>query len=270
MSSLLTNASAMTALQTLQSTNKNLATTQNRIATGERVSSAADNAAYWSISTGMKAQNASLSAVQDTLGLGAGVVDTAYTALTEAIDLTKEIQAKFVAYDQLGDAATETDEGTLILGEINALKAQVIEIASAEFQGVNLLSADAGADTNFDVVIGLGGDGTTTKLNVESYNLLGALGAEGSVLTGALVATALSEMTAAAADLGAAKIRIDSQQRFTGKLMDAIDRGVGQLVDADMNAESARLSALQTQQQLGIQALSIANQSSQNILSLFR
>jgi flagellin len=77
-------------------------------------------------------------------------------------------------------------------------------------------------------------------------------------------------MTTAASDLGAAKKRVDMQSDFVSKLQDAIDRGVGQLVDADMQAESARLSALQVQQQLGIQSLSIANGNAQNILSLFR
>lgn len=81
---------------------------------------------------------------------------------------------------------------------------------------------------------------------------------------------ALSRMTTAASDLGAAKKRVDLQQSFVNSMMDAIDRGVGTLVDADMNRESTRLQALQVQQQLGIQALSIANSNSQSIMSLFR
>jgi flagellin len=81
---------------------------------------------------------------------------------------------------------------------------------------------------------------------------------------------ALASMTTAASDLGAAKSRVSMQKDFVGNLMDAIDRGVGTLVDADMNEESTRLQALQVQQQLGIQALSIANSNSQQILSLFR
>ncbi|MGI9387084.1 MAG: flagellin, partial [Methyloligellaceae bacterium] len=81
---------------------------------------------------------------------------------------------------------------------------------------------------------------------------------------------AVQEMTTAASDLGAVSSRIDLQSDFVSNLMDSIDRGVGTLVDADLNVESTRLQALQTQQQLGIQALSIANSNSQNILSLFR
>lgn len=260
MSSLLTNASAMTALQTLQSVNKNMATTQNRIATGERVSQASDNAAYWSISTGMKAQNSVNSAVKDSLGFGAAVVDTAYTALEEGIKLAEQILAKWVAHEQGG-----IDQAA-IQAEIDELTAQITSIALAsDFEGQNLLSTAGGA---LEVVSGyVKGSGTVDTLTIAAYDLEGEVA---NMTDAASTETALDAMRAAAATLGASKMRIDSQLEFTSKLMDAIDRGVGALVDADMNAESARLSALQTQQQLGIQALSIANQNSQNILSLFR
>lgn len=259
MSSLLTNTSAMTALQTLQSTNKDLATTQNRIATGERVSTAADNAAYWSIATGMKAQNSALSAVKDSLGFGAAVVDTAATGLEEGIKLAEKIMAKYVAREQGGVDTAAID------AEITELKAQIVAIAtSSDFEGQNLL-ATAGADVN--VVSAYTAAGGVTTVTVAAYDLE----AESATMTDAATSqTALDAMRGAAATMGASKARIDSQMEFTGKLMDAIDRGVGALVDADMNAESARLSALQTQQQLGIQALSIANSNSQSILSLFR
>ena len=85
-----------------------------------------------------------------------------------------------------------------------------------------------------------------------------------------MVETMSGKVTTAAANLGSVKSRIDMQQDFVKNLMDAVDRGVGALVDADMSQESTRLQALQTQQQLGIQALSIANSNSQSILSLFR
>jgi flagellin len=259
MASILTNASAMTALQTLNSTNKNLATTQDRIATGQRVSQASDNAAYWSIATGMRTQNSALSAVKDGLGLGASIVDTAYTALNDAIKIAQDIQAKYVARETPG---TDT---TVIDADIAQSKAQIDEMAKgATFQGVNLLATGATAQ---NVVTGYTAGTGVTTMAVSAYVLEGALTA---ATTSVAVGTAIDAMKAAAAALGSAKTRINTQQSFTGNLMDAIDRGVGQLVDADMNAESARLSALQVQQQLGIQALSIANSSNQSILSLFR
>ncbi len=258
MASLLTNASAMTALQTLSSTNKNLAVTQNRISTGQRVSTASDNAAYWSIATGMKSQNAVNQSVKESLGFGSAVVDVAYTGLEEAIKLGEKIVAKLASMEQDG-----IDDAT-VQKEIDALTDQIGQIAkSADFEGQNLLKT-GGAD--LVVVAGYVKDsGAVDQIDVAAYDLEAA--DFGDLAT---AESTLKAMREAAADMGAAKIRIDSQLDFTSKLMDAVDRGVGALVDADMNAESARLSALQVQQQLGIQALSIANQSSQSILSLFR
>jgi flagellin len=258
MASLLTNASAMTALQTLTQTNKNLATTQNRIATGQAVSTASDNAAYWSIATGMRAQNSINQSVKDSLGFGSAVVDVAYTGLEESIKLGEKIVSKLASMGQDG-----IDDAT-VQKEVDALTAQIVQIAtSADFEGQNLLST---AGTALTVVAGYVKDsGTLDTITVAKYDL------EAADFTDLATAeTTLKAMRDAAADLGASKIRVDSQLSFTSKLMDAVDRGVGALVDADMNAESARLSALQTQQQLGIQALSIANSSSQSILSLFR
>jgi len=260
MTSLLTNASAMTALQTLSSTNKNLGVTQGRIATGQRVATASDNAAYWSIATSMRTQTGALSAVQDALGLGAAILDTASSALEEAISKTQEIVNKYVA------RATPGTDTAAIDAEITQLKAQVVSIAqNADFQGVNMLKSTGGSAAN--IVTGYQPGAAPTTMTVAAYDLEAALTA---ATDAALTETALTAMKSNAATIGAAKTRVDSQMSFTSKLIDSIDRGIGQLVDADMNKESARLAALQTQQQLGIQALSIANSSSQSLLSLFR
>src|SRR5689334_10476466 len=96
MSSLLTNASAMTALQTLSKINADLATTQGRISTGMKVAQASDNAAYWAIATGMRSDSSALSTVQEALGLGAAKVDTAYAGVEAAIDVVKEIKNKLI------------------------------------------------------------------------------------------------------------------------------------------------------------------------------
>ena len=265
MASLLTNAAAMTALQTLTSTNKKLAVTQNRIATGERVSQASDNAAYWSISVGMKSQSNLLGVVKDSIGFGQAILDAAYTGLDEAIKLTTEIHSRYLAMEQDGTDAVA------LQAEIDELVAAMQEIAgAADFEGQNLL-ASTGADVT--IVTGyIKGDGTAGSSEVKTLTLNAYdLEAEAATMTDAdTTEVALYAMRAAASELGAMKVRLESQMTFTSKLIDAVDRGVGQLVDADMNAESAKLSALQVQQQLGIQALSIANSSSQNILTLFR
>jgi len=314
MSSLLTNSAAMTALQTLSGTNKQMDTTQNRISTGYRVSDAADNAAYWSIATTMRSDNKALGAVQDALGLGAATVDVMYTALNSTVDVVSEIKAKVTAAAQPG-----VDRGK-IQGEIDELQNQLQNIAaSAVFNGENWLqfdSTDAGAAADREIVSSFTRTATgavsleTTTVEITGTQLVDTGGANAGILdedrsgtftfagasvTGTslvdidvnaaaadgdfsadmevavgLVDAVLSDITDAATNLGAIKNRIGLQQDFVSELKDSIDRGVGQLVDADMNAESTRLQALQVQQQLGIQALSIANGNSQNILSLFR
>ncbi len=309
MSSILTNASALTALQSLNATNKNLQVTQGRIATGMRVAEAADNAAYWSIATTMRSDNKANSVVQDALGLGAGKVDTAYTAMNSAINVVDQIKQKVL----LAKTSSAADRDR-IQTEIGNLQSQLKDnIAGANYAGSNLLqtsSATTAVDKKLTVMTSYNRDSagavTTGTIDVDFANIrlidsttattkagildktFGGTGSTKTILnlkvngtatqttatafdtllTG--IEAALKGMATGAAELGAAKARIDLQKDFVSKLSDSIDRGVGQLVDADMNKESTRLQALQVQQQLGIQALSIANGSSQQILSLFR
>lgn len=312
MDSIKTNFAAMTALQSLQATNKELLKSQQRISTGYRVSTAEDNAAYWSISTTMRSDKKALSTVTDALGLGSATVDVTYTALNSAIDLTSEIKAKLVAAREPG-----LDRGH-IHDELAELQGQLKSIAnSALFSGQNWLAVDssaAGYNATKSVVSSFSraSDGTidigTITFDVDDAKLFDASASADGILdalrdsTGARatggtfsvasidisglsdspadlatleeyikgVSGAIDDMTAAGSSLGSIKQRIGLQQTFVKALMDAIDRGIATLVDADMNEESTRLQALQVQQQLGIQALSITNSSTQNILSLFR
>ena len=300
-SSLLTNSAAMTALQTLRNVSSSLQTTENRISTGQRVSTASDNAAYWSIATSMRADNAALSAVSDSLGLSAATVDTEYTALTAVVGdstggLTK-LQALLV------EAKTAGIDRTKIQADITQIQQQMKgTAAAATFNGVNWLSTTTATPTTFNLVSSfsrVGGTPTvgSIALTISNYSLYttSTTGILDTVSSGASVDTisistltdatsdqttldtyitqvtaAINSVASAAADLGAVKNRIATNTDFVKTLMDSVTRGVGQLVDADMNAESTRLQALQTQQQLGVQALSIANQNSQSILSLFK
>ncbi|WP_061020732.1 flagellin [Bradyrhizobium sp. CCH5-F6] len=302
MSSLLTNSTAMTALQTLRSVSSQLSTTQNRISTGQRVATASDNAAYWSIATSMRADNAALSAVSDSLGLSAATIDTEYTALTSVIGdkdsgLTK-LQALLVQSKTAGIDRTKIQADITQIQQDMKLKAN-----SATFNGINWLSTTTGTTpTSFSLVSSysrVGGTPTIGSITVTTANytlysttqtgILDTVAGSASVdtinisaltdsaadqttLDGYIskVTAAINSVASAAADLGAVKNRISTNTNFVKSLMDSVDRGVGQLVDADMNAESTRLAALQVQQQLGVQALSIANNSSQSILSLFR
>ncbi len=321
MTSIMTNASAQAALDTLRSINKGLNDTQNRISSGYRVESASDNAAYWSIATTMRSDNKALSAVSDALGLGAAKTDTAYTGMEAAIDVVTEIKAKLVAAREPG---VDKDK---INKELTELKSQLSSISeSASFSGENWLYNDTTTAVGTKEMVGsfvraadgtvslqtLSFDASTSVLidtdnagrglltkdytvavddgsasgTTATYFLIDAdstTAASGTVISLSTSTTddqvegmisavdaMLSDMTDAAATLGATNSRLEMQDEFVADLMDVIDTGVGRLVDADMNEESTRLKALQTQQQLGIQALSIANSNSENILSLFR
>ncbi|HEV7253102.1 MAG TPA: flagellin, partial [Mesorhizobium sp.] len=267
------------------------------------------------IATTMRSDNMALSTVQDSLGLGAAKVDTAYTGMKKAIDTVNEIKTKLVA--ATGSTGADKEKYQV---EIKALQDQLKSYAdSATFSGTNLLSVNTTTADAADLKIVSAFNRTaagvasvsTIDLDADTIKLYDAdtataattdkgildvarttagaraTGASGGTSVSDLALTAsttdaqigehvarveeaLKEMTTAATNLGAAKQRIDLQKTFTQSLMDSIDRGVGQLVDADMNKESTRLQALQVQQQLGIQALSIANGGSQSILSLFR
>lgn len=420
MSSILNNVSAQNALRTLQMTNKNLETTSDRISSGLKVATASDNAAYWSIATTMKSDSSSLSAVKDSLSLGANIAKSAYDGLDQTKDLLGKIK------DKLTTAAGEGVDRVAIQSEIAALKEQLSTVAkTSSFSGQNWLevattgaksivssvsrdannklsvgtidtdtsnyalyttTGDSGildqditltsynttaaamtlgaAGTNFTAgnsvtfnvslsggtnrqvtidnalvtatlgvaqlnsnsdaklvleaafnkagISGITVDTTTTPgsmviqsdeaIQISSVTSNGTAVAANLGLANANITTptaagftksvddidisasnstevtnylkvvdeALTKVTTAATKLGAIQTRIDTQKELVSSLTDTINTGVSLLVDADMEEESTRLKALQTQQQLGVQALSIANSGSQNILSLFR
>jgi len=301
MTSILTNGAAMAALQTLRSINDNLEFTQNAVSSGYRVSKAADNAAYWSIATTMRSDNSALSAVSDALGLGAAKVDTAYSAMDSAIDVISEIKSKLTAAVEDGVDKTKVQE------EVSQLQQQLLSIAqSASFSGENWVAGSGGKSvvssfvrsangqvsvqtTPYDLdpsSVGnvlFGVDAVTGQIDTTSgiigsttsglgsvFNMNIAAMTSGDIQTAlTMVENALAATTAAASQLGSISNRIDLQTSFVSALSDSIDSGVGKLVDADMEEESSKLSALQTQQQLAIQSLQIANNSAQNVLSLF-
>jgi len=320
MTSMMTNAAAMAALQTLRDINGKMETTQQRISSGYRVETASDNAAYWSIATTMRSDNKALSTVQDALGLGAAKTDTAYTGLESAIDVITEVKAKLVAAREPGVDKNKINE------ELKELKNQLGSIAeSASFSGENWLFNDTAYPPTTVEMVGSfnrASDGTVavetlefdtststlidindaaqgiltrdvtvtvpvgTATTTATYFLLDSgstTAASGTEITLSMTTTdqevsgmisavdaMLQTLTNSAATLGSINMRIDMQDDFVATLRDVIDKGIGRLVDADMNEESTRLKALQTQQQLGIQALSIANSNAENILQLFK
>ncbi len=306
MTSILTNIAAMSALETLRSIGTNMETTQGRVSSGLRVGEASDNAAYWSIATTMRSDNMALSAVQDALGLGAAKVDTAYAGMESAIEVVKEIKAKVVTateegvdkakvqeeIDQLQEQLLSIAESASFSGEnwIGGVASSTVTVVSGFVRasdgsvsvkttsyslvdgvsGGNLLFSDDGTGV-LDTATGILGTAGASAGAYDVYSLdISALATSDMNDVLSDVDDALSAMTSAAAELGSISMRIGLQEDFVAKLSDSIDSGVGRLVDADMNEESTRLKALQTQQQLAVQSLSIANSNSENILQLFR
>jgi flagellin len=272
----------MVALQTLNSINSNLADTQSAISTGKDISSAKDNASVWAISKVMETDVAGLDAVQDSLAVGQATVAVASAGAERVVETLKEMQALSIS------GQSETADFGKIATEMTAKKAEIDAIiAGSQFNGVNLLNTDvdgAGAGAAALTVVGsINRVGnlvpTAETISVGTADLQASVtgGTLATIVDTATAATAFTQLdtmlTAAiegASALGSSAKRLDNQSTFISKLSDSLTSGIGALVDTDMEAASAKLQALQTQQQLGVQALSIANQAPQTILSLFR
>ncbi|WP_374309729.1 flagellin [Methylocella sp.] len=292
MSSLLTNTSAMTALASLTQTQESLSKTENQISTGLRISTAADNAAYWSIATKMKSNVGALGAVSDALSESSSLVSTMTSAINSAITVVQNIKNNLVS------ASSADADLAKIQTAIASQQASLISIGgSSTFNGVNFLETTGGTVNlvaSYDTTNGvsfLSVDTTKTALfDATTGATSGILGANGTNYATASILTldvstatagdianmlkdveaAISAMTTAASELGATTTNLSTQQTYISNLSDSLTTGVGSLVDANMNEAATKLAALQVQQQLGIQALSISNSNSQLILKLFQ
>jgi flagellin len=274
MSSILTNNSAMTALQTLKSVNSNLAKTQDMVSTGKEVGKAKDNSAIWAISKVMESDVSGFNAVSESLSLGESTVAVASAGAEQITNLLGEIKEKVVA------ATGENVDHDKIVADVAELTNQVNSVISAsQFNGANLLNSAGG---NITVLSSLdrdaGGTVTPSNITVASVDFEANIDLSNIDVSNATAAdTSIANIEAhiqtavdGAAALGASAKRISDQNEFVGKVTDAMESGIGSLVDANMEEASARLQALQVQQQLATQSLSIANQAPQAILSLFR
>lgn len=273
-----TNAGAMAALQSLNATNKSMETTQSRINTGLNVASTKDDSAKYTVAQTLRGDQGGLTAVTSSLNNAKSVVDVAVSGAEQISDLINDMKSK--AYE----AASATDSGTLeaLQKDYDGLKSQIDSIiSSSDFNGVNLLDDSGGSVSSLQTL------DTGNLLTVSSVDIGSLSGGGSATLSGLSGSSDLSSASTAAttvdtldalsdalntqlSTLGAKSRQIDGQLDFTSNLSDVIETGIGNLVDADLAKESAKLQALQVQQQLGVQALSIANQAPQTILSLFR
>lgn len=325
MGSIITNGAAISALQVLRNISGQMGAAQEEVSSGLRVKTAADNAAYWSISTTMRSDNMAMSAVRDALGLSAAVLDTTYAAVETSIDIMAQITAKLVAAQEQGVDKTKINE------ELDQFKQQLQStMDSASFNGQNWLSWNSGedsrdkqivssfirssdgnvslgtisyeintppprTDTNVQYFVDNGGSGEYGILSSEAFavqagsaiNYVLILGSTAPasavelVLSNATSSEELDDMistveamtkqmVSVASQIGSMISRVEMQTEFALKLSDSIDSGIGRLVDADMNEASTRLKALQTQEQLALQSLSMANSQPDSLLTLFR
>jgi flagellin len=267
-----TNASALVALQNLNRTNEQLAATQSRVNTGLKVQGAKDNAAVWAVAQGQRADKGSLEAVTTSLNRATSIADVSLAAGQQISDLLIELKQKATAASE--PSATQATRDSYN-SEFQSLLESIQSFADkAIFDGANILDGTIAAPLDF---LANANATETISLSPQDMTLVG-LGLDGLDLTSEASAdAALTAVTAAIttssgrlAELGAAAKQIERHTVFVSKLSDSLESGIGNLVDADLAKESARLQALQVQQQLGVQALSIANQAPQVILSLFQ
>jgi len=269
-----TNTGAQIALQNLNATNAALSITQNRINTGKSVSSAKDNGAIWAIAQGQRADIGALGAVKQSLDRGIAAVDVALAAGETVSDLLLQMKEKALAAT---DASLKTSARAALNEDFKSLRDQIATVTgNAEFNGVNLLKSGA---TGFAALANVTGTSSLTVgaevLALGGTNVTVATTQSIDTLTKAtasltVVSASIDKVSASLARLGTKSNALSTHLTFVGKLSDALEAGVGNLVDADLAKESAKLQALQTKQQLGVQALGIANQTPQLVLSLFR
>jgi flagellin len=271
-----TNAGAMVALQNLNMTQSQLMATGNRINTGLKVASAKDNAAVWAIAQNQRATSSSLNSVISSLQRGQSTVDVALSAGNSVSDLLLQMKEKALA---ASDSTLDTNSRNALNDEFKSLRDQIGKVVTnAVFNGANMLQSSgttikalANADATSTITVAaqdlsLGGAALTT--NIASTSTIGTVTTATNMI--GYLNTAIANVSSSLGKLGTGSKALGSHLTFIQALQNTVDTGIGNLVDADLAKESANLQALQTKQSLGIQALSIANQSSSVLLALFR
>ena len=274
MISINTNSGAMVALQYLDQTNSQLMTTQNAVSSGLKVASPADDGATFAIAQNMRGDVAGYGAVTDSLNRGTSSVDVAMSAGQSISDLLIEMKAKALA---ASDSSLDTASRQALNEDFTALRDQIASVVSnAAFNGFNLVDGSttqitALASTDGSKRITVSAENMSLGGSVVTIASTGSISTQGKASTMiSTVETSLTNVDSALAELSSGAKKFSIQATFVSNLSDALTTGIGNLVDADMATESAQLTALQTKQQLGVQALSIANSAPEIALSLFK
>ncbi len=268
-----TNIGAMVALQSLNRTNEALNVTQKRISTGLRVNDAKDDGAAFAVAQSVRADVAGLSAANEQLGGVKGILDTSLSGLNKVSDSMIKVRETLV---RLADDTLNTDQRAQYEAQYTALQTQITNfIDDATYNGRTLLATAAPGG---DITTTRNESGTTyTITSVDGAGTLivaaaptDAAAAQAALADGGDFDTVQSAISNALNTFGSDARYIDAQISYNKDKADALEAGMGALIDADLAKESARLQSLQIRQQLGTQALSIANQAPQTLLSLFR
>lgn len=275
MNSVNTNVGSMVALQSLNKTSDQLSVVQKRVSTGFRVSDAKDDGGAFAVAQSVRADVSGLTAANEQLGGTKGVLETTFAALGKVSESMLKIRETLT---RLADGTINDDQRGQYEAQYTALRTQIENFVSdATYNGRTLLTTDAAAG---------GGDITAIRNESGGTFTVAAIDGAGSLLVAAAPTDAAAAQTALAAggdfktvesavadalnQFGSDSNYIDSQIRYNKDKADAMEGGLGALVDADLAKESAKLQSLQIRQQLGSQALSISNQAPQMLLSLFR
>jgi flagellin len=270
-----TNQPALIALQNLNRTNDDMQSVQTRINTGLSISTAKDNAAVWSIAQEQRSDMSALSAVKMSLDRATSIADVALAGGESVSDLLKLLREKVVAAK---DTSLTTSSRTSLNADFQGLIKNLDQVVkSAVFDGANLLNGSQTVGMTFLADADAAQAITLTAQDLSLGGTINTLTTTDDILTPANADAVLQRLDAsmtavnqAVGNIGTQAKQIEAHNSFVGKLSDVLETGVGNLVDADLAKESARLQALQVKQQLGAQALSIANSAPQIILSLFK
>ena len=275
MTTIHTNPGAMVAQATLRNVTTQLDVISKQVQTGFRVADAKDDASTFAVAQGLRGDIKSLGAVQQSLSTGVGLTEVALAGATAVSNLFEDLKSKLT---QLADTSISASQRLTYAADVKALADQTKSLISqAKFNGTNLLN-----NTN---VISFIADTAGSTISVTGVNMFTTASIFAASVGGAVSATlARTMLNSSSATLNnfvtatngalsgiAANLRsIESQSSFTKSISDAVEKGLGALVDADLAKASSKLQALQAQQQLATQAITIANQAPSVLLSLFK
>ena len=275
MNSVNTNLGSMVALQSLNKTSDQLSVVQKRISTGFRVADAKDDGGAFAVAQSVRADVSGLTAANEQLGGTKGVLETTFAALGKVSESMVKVRETLT---RLADGTINDSQRSQYEAQYTALRTQIGNfISDATYNGRTLLTTDTAAGGGDITAVRNEAGGTFTVAAIDGAGTLqvatapaDAAAAQTALAAGGDFETVESAVADALNQFGSDSNYIDSQIRYNKDKVDAMEGGLGALVDADLAKESAKLQSLQIRQQLGTQAMSIANQSPQTLLSLFR